>query len=464
MTVETEISSHVSHRRPHIMPPRRRRFGRKDTPRDFYSDLGLAPDASAEEIKRAYRRLALQHHPDKVPSSQREEATAKLASINTAWDVLGDTERRRVYDLQRAADGGGEKIGRQGRGLPSFLRRHVLGAEARSLAWWSGIPYLHEHSAGRLHSAMGRRKPCLVFLHLGGSPRSEKSAPAIIEAQRKLRGAVFIAALDVETQPKLAKMMQPSGGSEDGSSLPAALLIGEDRGARRFDAPLNGSILVAEAMQLLPDLPRVCTLNQFRGLLEAAKGAHGRKRGVPVMGVALAVRGGHTSQAVRVGCAASRHLLCAKVTHAKCALPAEVMSCPGLALIRAASELGREDKLVSRCVTEYDLMLEALVEHGAQVALGGAFGRLSIMVRRAATSPPMRVAAAVAGDLRSGTLVAGTAQLLSPLAQLGLGLLARAQGPLIMAVVGVVMLFAGRTVRPRSQRRGRRLGSRRRYF
>ena len=78
----------------------------------------MAPDASAEDIKRAYRSLALLHHPDKVPSSQREEATAKLASINTAWDILGDTERRRVYDLQRAADGGADKVGRQGRGLP----------------------------------------------------------------------------------------------------------------------------------------------------------------------------------------------------------------------------------------------------------------------------------------------------------------------------------------------------------
>ena len=457
------------------MPPRRRRPGRppkkQEPPRDLYAELGLAPDASAEDIKRAYRSLALLHHPDKVPSSQREEATAKLASINTAWDVLGDTERRRVYDLQRAADGGADKVGRQGRGLPSFLRRHVLGAEARSLAWWSGVPYLHQHSMGRLQSAMARRQPCLLFLHLGGSPRSERSAPAIVEAHRRLRGAAFVAAVDVETQPELAKMLQPSGGFDDGSSLPAALLIAGDQGARRFEAPLNGSTLVAEVLRLLPDLPRVCTRNQFRELRETAKGAHGRNRGVPVVGVVLAVRGGNASQAARVGCSASRRLLCAKVTHANCALPSEVMACPGLALVSAngAEEApGGPDgpggpALLSRCVTEYSAMLDALEEHGTRAALGRSVGGLSTLVRRAATSPPVRVAAAVAGDLRTGTLVAGTARALSPVAQLGLGLLATAQGPIIMAALGLGMLYAGRALRPKPKARGRRLGSRRRY-
>ena len=168
------------------MPPRRRRPGRpgkkKEAPRDLYAELGLSPDASAEDIKKAYRSLALQHHPDKVPSSQREEATAKLAIINTAWDVLGDSERRRVYDLQRA-DGGADKVGRQGRGLPSFLRKHVLGTEARSLSWWSGVPYLRQRSTGRLQSAMSRRQPCLLFLHLGGSARSLAAASSELSPQ-----------------------------------------------------------------------------------------------------------------------------------------------------------------------------------------------------------------------------------------------------------------------------------------
>ena len=192
---------------------------------------------------------------------------------------------------------------------------------------------------------------------------------------------------------------------------------------------------------------------------------------VKCVGVVLAVRGGNASQAARVGCSASRRLLCAKVTHANCALPSEVMACPGLALVSAngAEEApGGPDgpggpALLSRCVTEYSAMLDALEEHGTRAALGRSVGGLSTLVRRAATSPPVRVAAAVAGDLRTGTLVAGTARALSPVAQLGLGLLATAQGPIIMAALGLGMLYAGRALRPKPKARGRRLGSRRRY-
>ena len=278
------------------MPPRRRKAAGK--PRDLYAELGLSTDASSEDIKRAYRALALEHHPDKVPSSERDAATAKLASINTAWDVLGDAERRRVYDLQRDADGGGaSSVGLRHGGL-ALVRRHILGAEARSFPWTSGVPYLQMHSVGKLQRAMSQKKPILLFLHLGGSPRSEKAAPAIVTAHSRLRGAVLVAAVDAAAEPKLAQMLQPSNdpGASDGSTLPSALLIGGEHGARHFEPPLNASKLIAAALELMPELSRVCTLNQLRGLREAARGAHGRNAGVPVMAVALSVRGGSTEQ------------------------------------------------------------------------------------------------------------------------------------------------------------------------
>lgn len=71
---------------------------------DHYATLGVHPDALQPEIKKKYRELALTHHPDKVHALQKEEATHKLAAINAAWDVLGDPDRRRVYDMQRQAD------------------------------------------------------------------------------------------------------------------------------------------------------------------------------------------------------------------------------------------------------------------------------------------------------------------------------------------------------------------------
>jgi curved DNA-binding protein CbpA len=59
-----------------------------------YDVLGVDPEASPEEIQRAYRLLALRHHPDVAPEADR----SAMASINGAWEVLGDPDRRRSYD------------------------------------------------------------------------------------------------------------------------------------------------------------------------------------------------------------------------------------------------------------------------------------------------------------------------------------------------------------------------------
>ena len=60
----------------------------------LYELLGVGPTATAEEIQRAYRLLALRHHPDVAPDADPET----MAAINAAWSVLGDPLRRRDYD------------------------------------------------------------------------------------------------------------------------------------------------------------------------------------------------------------------------------------------------------------------------------------------------------------------------------------------------------------------------------
>jgi curved DNA-binding protein CbpA len=67
--------------------------------RDYYEVLGIAPDASAEEIKRAYHRQAFQCHPDRNRKS--EEAHEEMERINEAYAVLSDPIKRREYDLPR---------------------------------------------------------------------------------------------------------------------------------------------------------------------------------------------------------------------------------------------------------------------------------------------------------------------------------------------------------------------------
>ncbi len=64
-------------------------------PRDYYDVLGVQKTASADEIKRAYRDLALKLHPDRNPS---KEAGEKFREINEAYAVLGDPEKKKQYD------------------------------------------------------------------------------------------------------------------------------------------------------------------------------------------------------------------------------------------------------------------------------------------------------------------------------------------------------------------------------
>ncbi len=64
--------------------------------RDFYEILGVQRAANADEIKRAYRKLALKFHPDKNPGDKKAEETFK--EISEAYDTLSDAEKRKSYD------------------------------------------------------------------------------------------------------------------------------------------------------------------------------------------------------------------------------------------------------------------------------------------------------------------------------------------------------------------------------
>ena len=75
--------------------------------RDYYEVLGVARDASDDDVKKAYRKLAVKHHPDKNPGDK--EAEEKFKEISEAYEVISDAQKRQQYDQfgHRAFSSGG---------------------------------------------------------------------------------------------------------------------------------------------------------------------------------------------------------------------------------------------------------------------------------------------------------------------------------------------------------------------
>ena len=95
---------------------------------DYYSILGVSKTADASAIKKAYRRLARQYHPDLHPGAKKTEMETKFKELNEAFEVLGDEENRKKYD----------KYGMNWRDAEAYERaRQEAGAQQAGGGWYS---------------------------------------------------------------------------------------------------------------------------------------------------------------------------------------------------------------------------------------------------------------------------------------------------------------------------------------
>jgi curved DNA-binding protein len=87
--------------------------------KDYYETLGVSKSASQDEIRKAFRKLARQHHPDLAKQKHKKAAEAKFKEINEAYEVLGDPAKREKYDTLGADwERGGPPPGYGFRGFP----------------------------------------------------------------------------------------------------------------------------------------------------------------------------------------------------------------------------------------------------------------------------------------------------------------------------------------------------------
>jgi len=90
-------------------------------PPDYYAALGVPETATSDQIKKAHRKLAREHHPDRNPGDPKAEERFK--EVQQAYDVLGDAQKRKEYDaLRRDPFAGRDPFGRPGAGGGRFYR------------------------------------------------------------------------------------------------------------------------------------------------------------------------------------------------------------------------------------------------------------------------------------------------------------------------------------------------------
>lgn len=131
---------------------------------DYYKTLGVSKSATADEIKRAYRKLAVQYHPDKNKSKEAEE---KFKEINQAYEVLGNPQKRQQYDQFGSAafenggrgGAGGPFGGFGGQNGPFSYTYTSNGAEGFDFGGFSDPFDIFEQFFGGGGTPFGRRKP-----------------------------------------------------------------------------------------------------------------------------------------------------------------------------------------------------------------------------------------------------------------------------------------------------------------
>lgn len=191
--------------------------------RDYYEILGVPRDASQDDVRKAFRKLARKHHPD--VAENKTTAEEKFKEINEAYEVLGDPEKRKKYDTLGAnwqhsgsASGGGDAYGRWG----GFGGQDNDGAYHFEGTGFSDF----------FESFFGRRSEAGGFNRRGRQPAAGQTS----RRGRDIESEILVSLDEVMHGSERELVMQPARGGKPGERKTVTIRIprgvGEDQTIR----------------------------------------------------------------------------------------------------------------------------------------------------------------------------------------------------------------------------------------
>lgn len=180
--------------------------------RDYYEVLGVGKTSTADEIKKAYRKLAREHHPDMAKAEEKESAEKKFKEINEAYQVISDDSKRKMYDQYGHAatsgagfnNGGGQGFGGNASQWGPF-----------SYSYTSGSPFGGEQGGVDPFEVF---EDFFGFRGFGGQRAPRKGKNLSYEMVIEFKDAVHGVEKDVTIESGAVKIKIPQG-ARDGTEL-----------------------------------------------------------------------------------------------------------------------------------------------------------------------------------------------------------------------------------------------------